>query len=154
MVFVRLKTAKFVDFIWLWACLSTLKSPITVKLEVIHKWHPPKNLQILTSPAHPHPPPMSIYVLNGSSSSNRTSRIATPPPLNGKDFLLLKAQFAWKYGQCYFIWYIPIYNKQFRQQNLVTSKFLVKCLLLTASFLNSREKSIHWQGNLSKIIMW
>ena len=41
--------------------------------------------------------------------------------------------------------------------NLATSKFLVKGLLLTASFLTTRkqygygtdtEKTIHWQGNL------
>ena len=41
--------------------------------------------------------------------------------------------------------------------NLATSKFLVKGLLLTTSFLTSRkqygygtdtEKTIHWQGNL------
>ena len=36
--------------------------------------------------------------------------------------------------------YTAMFDKQFRQQNLATSKFLVKCLLFTASFLNSRKK--------------
>ena len=59
--------------------------------------------------------------------------------------------------------YTPMFNKQFRKQNLATSKFLVKCLLFTTSFLNSRtqyehgthtEKTIHWQEDLSKINIW
>ena len=55
----------------------------------------------------------------------------------GKDFLLLKTQFARKYTLCQFTWFRRIFNKQFWQQNLATSKFLVNCLLLTATFLSS-----------------
>ena len=63
-----------------------------------------------------------------------------PLPPNEKDFLLLKAQFARKYTQRQFTWYTGIFNKQLWQQNLAISMFLVKCLLLTVSFLNSRKQ--------------
>ena len=95
----------------------------------------PQNLQILT------PLPMSRYALNVCPHCNRTSLTATTPfSANRKDFLLFNAHFARKYTQCWFTWYTSVFNKQFWQQNLVTSMFLVKCLLLTASFLSSRKQ--------------
>ena len=65
-----------------------------------------------------------------------------PLPHNGKDVLLIKAQFARKgnilSGSSHDV---HVYStKQFWKQNLVTSTFLVKCLLLTASFLGSRKQ--------------
>ena len=57
-----------------------------------------------------------------------------PLPPNRKNFLLLKTQFAT------FQWYARISNKQFWQQKLATSKFLVKCHLFTVSFLSNRKR--------------
>ena len=74
-----------------------------------------------------------------SPTSNKTS-LHLPLPLNKRDFLLLKAQFARKYTQWELRRYTPIFNKQFWQQNLATSEILVRCILLTASFLSSRKQ--------------
>ena len=74
-----------------------------------------------------------------SPTSNKTS-LHLPLPLNKRNFLLLKAQFARKYTQWEFRRYTPIFNKQFWQQNLATSEILVRCILLTASFLSSRKQ--------------
>ena len=121
--------------------------------------------------------PWLRYVLNVSSPSNRTSLTVTiPSPPNEKDFLLLTAKFAKKYTQNQFTQYNCIFNKQFWQQNLATSKFLTKCLLMTASFISSRKQyesftlkhhcyyhqflqrwgygQRNLQGNLLKIIIW
>ena len=95
--------------------------------------------------------PLSRYVLNVSPSSNRTSLIATTPPhTNGKDFLLLKAQFSRKYTQCKLTWYTPII-----QQTVLSTKSshikvssqvsLIDCLVFnqqeTISVLDTQRKN-------------
>ena len=92
----------------------------------------PKNLKILTHPfSH-----LLRYVLNVSPLSNRTSIVATTPfPLTERISCYLRHILSASSHD------IHVYstNKEFWQQNLATSKFLVKCLLLTASFLTSRK---------------
>ena len=92
------------------------------------------------TPSHrPSPPPSSRYILNVSHPSNRVTLIANKPsPLTER--ISFKAQVARKYTQCYFTWYTRIFNLQFWQQNLSISKFLAKCLQLTALFLSSRKQ--------------
>ena len=97
------------------------------------------------------PSPLSRYVLNVSPSSNRTSLIATTPPhTDGKDFLLLKAQFSRKYTQCKLTWYTPII-----QQTVLATKSshikvpsqvsLIDCLVFnqqeTISVLDTQRKN-------------
>ena len=48
--------------------------------------------------------------------------------------------------------YIRVFNRQFWQQNLATSMLLVKCLLLTTSFLSSRKHMSHLILNI--IVIW
>ena len=110
---------------------------------------------------YPPPPqplrPCRVCLKCVSSLQQDVTNSHYPLPPNRKNFLLLKAQFAT------FQWYARTFNKQFWQQKLATSKFLVKCHLFTVSFLSNRkryeygthaEKAIHWRGNLSKIIIW
>ena len=86
-------------------------------------------------------PFLSTYFLNVSPPSKKTSRIVTDTSRpNRKGFALLKAQLARKYTQCQFTWHTRKFNKKFWQQNLATSKFLVKCILLKALFLSSRKQ--------------
>ena len=58
-------------------------------------------------------------------------------PPNGKDFLYLRHNLQ---GNVLSSGPHDILSKEFWQHNLATSKFLVKCLLLTASFLSSRKQ--------------
>ena len=67
---------------------------IDIVLGAVHKWLPPKNLKILTPS-----PPLPGYVLNVPLQKDVTNSYYALP-LNPKDFLLLKAQFARKYTQC------------------------------------------------------